>query len=181
MIKIHHYDCPLQQVLAVLTGSPLILQEPDTGIGITCTKRRTPLSPLLEKPDSLRNEVRAHFDRPRKGTWCLLVLHPRGTALSKGQPGGAQARWGAQGLHPSWCDHARLCCLCHHPAQGWWHKHSSSWLCQGHHSNRVIDLPLFNPRGHIEVRCKICWSLNSFQVMAHVSGNKSMCQERRQW
>lgn len=71
----------------------------------------------------------------------------------------------AQALHPSGCDHARLC---HHPVQARWHQHSSSWLCQGHHGNSVIDLPLFNPRGHIEVGCKICWNLYSFQVMARV-------------
>ena len=47
-------------------------------------------------------------------------------------------------------------------------------LCQGLHGNSIIDLPLFNPRGHIEAQCKICWGLNSFQAMAHVSGNKSM-------
>ena len=55
-------------------------------------------------------------------------------------------------------------------------------LCQGLHGNSIIDLPLFNPRGHIEAQCKICWGLNSFQAMAHVSGNKSMhrqhCTER---
>ena len=51
-------------------------------------------------------------------------------------------------------------------------------LCQGLHGNSIIDLPLFNPRGHIEAQCKICWGLNSFQAMAHVSGNKSMHRQR---
>ena len=50
-------------------------------------------------------------------------------------------------------------------------------LCQGLHGNSIIDLPLFNPRGHIEAQCKICWGLNSFQAMAHVSGNKSMLRQ----
>lgn len=90
-----------------------------------------------------------------------------------------QARWASRGtraLRPAGPRRVRLC-RC--PVRGCRHPRSSSRLCRGRHGNSVIDLPLLNPRGRIEARGKICWSLNSFQVMAHVSGNKSMRRRRQ--
>lgn len=69
---------------------------------------------------------------------------------------------------------ARLCRLRTAPAPG----APPQRLCQGRHGNGIMDLPLFGPRGRIEARCKICRSLNSFQVMARVSGSKLMRRQR---
>lgn len=153
------------------------LQEPDTRICITCAKQRTPPSPLLQEPDSPQNKVRANFDRPQMGILVSSEAPSTWHSPVQGAAWWGAGKVGAQALHP-----------CGVTMPDWSACATTLLRANGistlHHGfarvtiATVIDLPLLNPRGHIEVQCKICWSLNSFQVMAHVSGNKSMCRQQ---
>lgn len=132
-------------------------------------------TPLLQEPDSSQNKELILTD-PRRGHgvfWCsILMAQPYPRAAWRGA-----GKVGAQALHP----HGETTPGCAACATTLPRVKASALFIMalpGSPSNSVIDLPLFSPRGHIEVQCKICWSLNSFQVMAHVSGNKSMCRKQ---